>query len=60
MWSTLLGISSFVVLPITLFFLILATGHAIFTLEWKFLLIAGIVFAVALAVHVVFGIIVQG
>lgn len=60
MWNTALGISSLVVMPLAFIFLVYATGHAIFTWEWRMFLIALIVFAVAVVAHAILGILSEG
>jgi hypothetical protein len=60
MWNTALGVSSFIVMPLAFIFLVYATGHAIFTWEWRTFLIALIIFLVAIIAHTVLGILSEG
>lgn len=56
LWNRLLGINSFVFLPIAGIFMLYAAGRAAVTLQWKMLVIAVVVFLILLIVEVVLSI----
>ena len=56
MWGTILGINSILIWPVSAVFLIYATGHSIFTWQWKLFVIALIIFTIATIAEVVLGI----
>ena len=56
MWNTIMGINSWIVLPIVSIFFIYALGRAIILWEWKLFVIALVFFILALIAEVVLGI----
>jgi len=56
MWNRILGINSFIILPIVGAFFVYAAGHSIILWEWKLLVIATVIFALGIAAEVALGI----
>ncbi|HVU75884.1 MAG TPA: hypothetical protein VHD38_03580 [Candidatus Paceibacterota bacterium] len=60
MWHTALAVTSFVLMPLAFIFLVYATFHSIFTLQWRLFVLAAIIFIVSTIAHTVIGIIAEG
>jgi hypothetical protein len=55
MWNIILGVNSFVVMPIVTIFFLYSIGRAFLTWDWKLVVIAFILLALGMIAEVVLG-----
>jgi hypothetical protein len=60
MWTTLLAVNSFAVMPIVTIFLVYATGYGILFWHWKLFLFALALFVIAVIAQGVLAILTEG